>query len=46
MKHVALNDVKPEDAFKQAAGQWEQITNAHGRDAQRQAYLKHLNINE
>jgi hypothetical protein len=46
MKHVALNDVKPEDAFKQAARQWEQITDAHGRDAQRQAYLKHLNINE
>ena len=31
---------------KQAAEQWEQITDAHGRDAQRQAYLKHLGISE
>jgi hypothetical protein len=46
MNQVALDGVKSEDAFKQAAAKWEQITDAHGRDAQRQAYLKHLNVNE
>jgi hypothetical protein len=45
-KHAALDDVKPEEAFRQAAGQWERITDARGREAQRQAYMKHLNVNE
>jgi hypothetical protein len=35
-----------EMALKKVADQWEQITEAHGRDAQRRAYLKHLQINE
>jgi hypothetical protein len=45
MKHVAIDRANPEDALKQAAAKWEQITDAHGRDAQRQAYQKHLGIN-
>ena len=33
-------------ALQKVAVQWEQITNAHGREAQRRAYLKHLQISE
>ncbi len=36
----------PQAALDKAAQRWEQITNAHGRDAQRHAYLKHLGICE
>ncbi len=35
-----------EAALQKVAEQWEKITDAHGRDAQRQAYLKHLQISE
>jgi ABC-type glycerol-3-phosphate transport system substrate-binding protein len=35
-----------EAALKKVADEWEQITNAHGRDAQRRAYLNHLEITE
>jgi hypothetical protein len=35
-----------EAALQKVAEQWEQITNAHGREAQRRAYLKHLQISE
>lgn len=31
-------------ALQKAADRWEEITNAHGRDGQHAAYLKHLNI--
>src|SRR6185436_16377595 len=33
-----------EAAMQKVAVRWEQITNAHGREAQRRAYLKHLQI--
>ena len=46
MKQVAIDKANPEDALKQAAAKWEHITDAHGRDSQRQAYLKHLGISE
>ena len=35
-----------EAALQKVAERWEQITNAHGREAQRRAYLKHLEITE
>jgi hypothetical protein len=35
-----------EGALQKVAARWEQITDAHGREAQRRAYLKHLNIAE
>jgi multiple sugar transport system substrate-binding protein len=35
-----------EATLQKVADRWEQITNAHGRDAQRSAYLKHLQISE
>jgi hypothetical protein len=35
-----------EAALQKVAERWEQITNAHGREAQRQAYLKHLQISQ
>jgi ABC-type glycerol-3-phosphate transport system substrate-binding protein len=38
--------VAPPIALEKAAKQWEEITDAHGRDAQRRAYLKHLQISE
>jgi ABC-type glycerol-3-phosphate transport system substrate-binding protein len=37
--------VTPQQVLDDVAKQWEEITNAHGREAQRQAYLKHLGIN-
>jgi ABC-type glycerol-3-phosphate transport system substrate-binding protein len=46
MKRVAIDKANPEDALKEAAAKWEQFTDARGRDAQRQAYLKHLGISE
>jgi hypothetical protein len=47
----AVNDavdqgIAPQAALEKAAQRWEAITDAHGRDAQREAYLKHLGINE
>jgi hypothetical protein len=35
-----------EAALQKVAERWEQITDAHGREAQRRAYLKHLQIRE
>jgi multiple sugar transport system substrate-binding protein len=46
VKQIASAKVKPDEAFRHAAEKWEQITDAHGREAQRQAYLKHLGISE
>lgn len=43
----ALNEkIPPAEALESAARSWEQITDAHGREAQRAAYLKHLGIDE
>jgi hypothetical protein len=47
----AVNDAAskktvPQAALEKAAKRWEEITDAHGRDAQRAAYLKHLGIGE
>jgi hypothetical protein len=36
----------PQAALEQAARRWELITDAHGRDSQRKAYLRHLGIDE
>lgn len=44
VKAAGNEGVPPEAALNKAAEQWEQITNARGRDAQRSAYLKHLGI--
>ncbi|HEX5471597.1 MAG TPA: hypothetical protein VFW73_06905, partial [Lacipirellulaceae bacterium] len=52
---AALNDAvtaassgksAPKAALRRAADRWEKITDAHGREAQRDAYLKHLEITE
>ena len=37
---------RPQAALQHAASRWEAITDAHGRDGQRSAYLKHLGIAE
>jgi hypothetical protein len=42
-----LNDnVSPHEALTKASARWEEITDSRGRDAQRQAYLKHLGIED
>jgi ABC-type glycerol-3-phosphate transport system substrate-binding protein len=42
----AADKVTAEAVLQKVAERWEQITNAHGREAQRRAYLKHLQISE
>jgi hypothetical protein len=44
VKSAPKDKAAAEAALKKVADEWEQITNAHGRDAQRKAYLKHLGI--
>jgi hypothetical protein len=44
VKAAVSHKESPQNALHQAAKRWEQITNAHGRDQQQQAYLKHLGI--
>jgi ABC-type glycerol-3-phosphate transport system substrate-binding protein len=36
----------PKAALEKVSQHWEQITDARGRDAQREAYLKHLGVSE
>jgi ABC-type glycerol-3-phosphate transport system substrate-binding protein len=36
----------PQKALEDAARHWEKITDSHGRESQRQAYLKHLGFAE
>ena len=43
---VLLKNTDPQSALKRAAQEWEAITNRLGREKQREAYLKHLNISE
>jgi hypothetical protein len=45
-KSAVLDHVPPQEALNQAAERWEVITDAHGRQSQRRAYLKHLGIEE
>ena len=44
VKAAVTKKVPPQEALQKAAERWEQITDAHGREAQQQAYLKHLGI--
>jgi hypothetical protein len=46
VQSVVGSEATPEEALQNAAQRWEQITEARGRDAQRDAYLKHLGIEE
>jgi hypothetical protein len=46
VKSAVLDKTPPQDALQKAAERWEEITEAHGRDAQRDAYLQHLGIEE
>lgn len=46
VKSAVADNVPPADALQKAADKWEQITEAHGRDAQRDAYQKHLGISD
>jgi ABC-type glycerol-3-phosphate transport system substrate-binding protein len=42
----AASGVSPSKALKDAAKRWEEITDAHEREAQRRAYLKHLGVED
>jgi hypothetical protein len=46
VKNVVSDHADPAAELNKAAERWEQITEAHGRAAQRQAYQKHLGISE
>jgi ABC-type glycerol-3-phosphate transport system substrate-binding protein len=46
VKAAVVDKVPPQTALDAAVKRWEQITDAHGRDAQRRSYLKHLGISE
>jgi hypothetical protein len=43
---VKSGQQEPQAALSQAAAEWESITDSLGRDAQRQAYAKHLGFAE
>jgi hypothetical protein len=43
---AVANGVPPEEALAEASRRWEDITDLRGRDEQRQAYMKHLGIDE
>jgi ABC-type glycerol-3-phosphate transport system substrate-binding protein len=45
VNEVLVEKVEPAAALEKAAAAWEQITDRRGREAQRQAYLRHLGIN-
>jgi hypothetical protein len=46
VKSVSKDKMPPQQALAIAAERWEKITDSHGRDQQRRAYLKHLGIDE
>jgi hypothetical protein len=46
VKSGVFDKMPPQQALEKAAHRWEQITDARGRELQRDAYLKHLGINE
>jgi hypothetical protein len=43
---AVVDKVSPAEALQKASENWEQITEARGRDAQREAYQKHLGISD
>jgi multiple sugar transport system substrate-binding protein len=46
VNQVLVGEAPASLALDQAAAKWEEITNRRGRDAQRVAYLRHLNLAE
>lgn len=46
VKSTTDKKAPPAAALAEAAAEWEKITEAHGRDAQRDAYQKHLGISD
>jgi hypothetical protein len=46
VKSPGKDKAAAEASLKKVADEWERITNAHGREAQRRAYLNHLGISE
>jgi len=46
VKSALFENVPAAQALEWSAQRWEQITDAHGRESQRAAYLKHLGIDE
>ena len=46
VKAAVVDKLPPQETLHKAAERWEQITTAHGRDQQRDAYQKHLGISD
>jgi len=46
VKAAVVDKTSPATTLQTAADRWEKITDSHGRDAQRRAYLKHLGISD
>ena len=46
VKSAFDSKIPPNESLHRAAQRWEKITESHGREAQREAYLKHLGIGE
>ncbi len=46
VKAVVVDKTSPAAALKKAAQRWQQITDSHGREKQREAYYQHLGISE
>jgi hypothetical protein len=46
VKSAVVDNVPPQQALEKSARRWDEITDAHGRERQCDAYLKHLGINE
>lgn len=44
VRRVLAGEVPPDEALREAADQWDEITDGVGRDRQRAAYRKHLNL--
>jgi hypothetical protein len=46
IENAVNRTTEPQAALEEAAAEWERITTAHGREAQREAYRKHLGIDK
>ncbi|MEX2310070.1 MAG: hypothetical protein WD738_21035 [Pirellulales bacterium] len=44
VREALAGDVAPDVALQRASVRWGEVTEAHGRDRQREAYLKHLGL--
>ncbi len=46
VRQAVTGALSPEDALREAAAAWDEITEKHGKDGQQRAYLHNLNLSE